>query len=588
MFEQSPALCLLLDTRFFIVAATDAYLAATMTVREHIVGRSLFDVFPDNPDDPAADGVRNLKASLERVRTTARADAMAVQKYDVRRPEAEGGGFEVRHWSPRNWPVLEGGALAFIVHQVEDVTALMQLRERADSQSSLNDALKTHAGRMEAEVVNRAKELQVTNTQLRAAEEELRRFNEELEQRVRIESEARARAEDQFRQAQKMEAVGLLAGGVAHDFNNLLTVMLSCSALVLEELSDGHAARADILDIEEAARRAAGLTRQLLAFSRRQVLSPTTLSLNDVVLQSQPLLRRLLGEDIELASVCAKELSATRADRGLIEQVLMNLVVNARDAMPRGGTITIETSNLELDENSGGCLGAAPGRYVMLAVTDTGCGMTEDTRARLFLPFFTTKAVGRGTGLGLSMVHGVVKQSGGELLVYSVLGKGSTIKVCLPREARVVEAEAGVASVVEPLPHVRLLLVEDEEAVRSVAVRILRREGVSVVAASSPLEALELCRDQATRFDVVLTDVVMPSMDGPTFIERLAEVRSDFRVVFMSGYTGGALVHQHVLASNATFLQKPFTPAQLLGRLREALSAPMWGPTSAAGTRRSS
>ena len=569
VFEQSPSLCLLLDPNFHIVAATDAYLAATMTERQRITGRSLFDVFPDNPDDPTADGVRNLRASLERVRATRKADSMAVQKYDVRKPGEST--FEVRHWSPRNSPVLVGGEVVFIVHQVEDVTAFMQLREQSETQTSLNEALRTHAGRMEAEVVNRAKELQTTNAQLREAQEELRRFNDELEQRVQKESAARAMAEAQFRQAQKMEAVGLLAGGIAHDFNNLLTVMLSCSALALDELPQTHAVRGDLVDIHEAAERAASLTRQLLAFSRQQVLTPTVVDLNDVVQRSHPLLRRLLGERFELTAVCSKPLGPVFVDRGTLEQVLMNLVVNARDAMPNGGTITIETADTELDAHAQGVLGAPPGRYVMLAVTDTGTGMTEETKAQLFLPFFTTKGVGRGTGLGLAMVHGAVKQSGGELIVYSVLGKGSCFKVFLPLH---VSAADTVSALPLPEPEqltgVTVLLVEDEEAVRAVAMRCLHRAGVAVIAAASPREALMLCRDPNVTFDLVLTDVVMPGMDGPAFIEQLSQLRGRVEVVFMSGYTGGALVNQRLFSSAAAFLQKPFTPRQLVARLSEA------------------
>ncbi|MBL8937767.1 MAG: response regulator [Archangium sp.] len=573
-FEQSPSPCLLLDRDLRIVAATQAYLQATMTERAAITGRSLFEVFPDNPDDPGADGVRNLRASLERVLATAKPDAMAVQKYDVRRPASEGGGFEVRYWSPRNWPVLENGVVAFVVHQVEDVTAFIQLREQSATQSTQYAALRTHAGQMEAEIVNRARELQTSNEQLREAQAALRRFNEELERRVQHESEARARAEAEFRQAQKMEAVGLLAGGIAHDFNNLLTVILTCSSLVLDDLEPDHTVRADVADIQQAAQRAATLTRQLLAFSRRQVLTPASLCLNEVVEQSRPLLQRLLGERFALEAVCARDLAITSVDRGLLEQVLMNLVVNARDAMPDGGTIIIETANTELDDDAHGVLGAPPGHYVMLAVTDTGTGMSDETKEQLFLPFFTTKGVGRGTGLGLSMVHGAVKQSGGELIVYSVLGKGSSFKVFLPMQEGTRQAlPAPDLAVPDRLPGVTVLLVEDEEAVRAVTTRCLERAGVTVITAARPDEALELGRDPNVRFDVVLSDVVMPSMEGPTFIEQLSKVRSGFAVVFMSGYTGGALVHQRVLQSAVPFLQKPFTPHQLLGRLNEALQS---------------
>ncbi|MFZ5440253.1 MAG: response regulator [Myxococcota bacterium] len=592
VIDQLPELYLVLDPTFSIVAVSDAYLSATMTRREQVVGRSLFEVFPDNPDDPHANGVRNLKASLERVRDTCRPDAMAVQKYDIRRPEAEGGGFEVRYWSPQNSPVMVDGRLAYIVHRAVDVTDFLLLRERAATQDSVNAELRTRADRSEEEIVARSRELQATNERLREAHLELETLNAQLEKRVhertselraanlalRQEMDARAHAEEQFRQAQKMEAVGLLAGGIAHDFNNLLTVILSCSALLAEEIVEGHPLRRDLLDITESAERAAGLTRQLLTFSRRQVSSPTSVDLNEVVRQSVPFFRRLLGENVRLDSKCAPSLPRTRVDRGHVEQVLMNLVVNARDAMPLGGAITIETSSVELDEQAGGYLGAAPGSYVVLAVTDTGTGMAEETRARLFLPFFTTKGIGRGTGLGLSMVHGVVKQSHGELFVDTTLGAGTTFKVCFP-----VELEAAVserASTAEPLPppaqSAVILVVEDEEPVRDVTARILRHDGYTVLTASSPAQALARFAD--AQFELLLTDVVMPDMDGPTFVEKLAERRAEpFRVLFMSGYTGGTAVHQRVLESNAAFVQKPFTPRQLRMRVREALAAERQG-----------
>jgi signal transduction histidine kinase/CheY-like chemotaxis protein len=432
----------------------------------------------------------------------------------------------------------------------------------------------TRAGRMEAEIIARAHELQQANLKLREMTETLELRVHQRTQELAGATAERDRLESQFRQAQKMEAVGQLAGGVAHDFNNLLTVILSCTDLAKAAVPPGETLYEDLSDIEGAAQRAAALTRQLLTFSRTNVVNPVTVDLNDVVERSTAMLRRLVGEHISVASVAGRDLATVRVDRGLIDQVLMNLVVNARDAMPAGGSITIETANLELDGTSRGYLGAKPGRYVMLAVTDTGIGMDEATQQKIFLPFFTTKGVGRGTGLGLAMVHGVVKENEGEILVYSAVGKGTTFKILLPaRSGPVAVAETVAAPAVVTRPTETVLLVEDEDTVRDVARRVLAVAGYKVLVASTPAEALALAADASMQFDLVITDVVMPGMDGPTFVEALQKTRPrPVRVLFMSGYTGGALVHQRVIASHARFLQKPFVPAQLLARVREALS----------------
>ncbi len=584
LFQSAPGLYMVLNERLHIVASSDAYLSATMTRREAVLGRSVFEVFPDNPADAGADGVRNLRASLERVLASGQPDAMAVQRYDIR--VRDGSGFEVRYWSPRNFPVKVDGRLAYIIHCAEDVTEYVALRE----DKAENQALRSQAGHMETQILARSRELHGANAELREAQSRLRQLNDNLEERVaertreleqsnaalQAQMKERETAEEQFRQAQKMEAVGQLAGGVAHDFNNLLTVMFSCvEALKAEPLSD--VGKVDLGDIEQAANRAAGLTRQLLTFSRRNVMHPVVLDLNDVVRQSEAILRRVIGENIDLISVCDPGLRHVLADRGLLEQVLMNLVVNARDAMPQGGKLTIETMNTHLDgQTPGSQLSPAPGSYVMLAVTDTGIGMTPETQARIFLPFFTTKAVGRGTGLGLSMVHGAVKQSRGEILVHSAVGQGTTFKIYLPvtDSEPVAAAPPLLGGAVNSTPTETVLLVEDEEQVRLVAARTLTRAGYTVVTAGTPGEALAWCRANRTHVHLVLTDVVMPEFDGPTFIEQLARSRSDFKVLFMSGYTGGALAHQKILEAHESFLQKPFTPQQLLERLREALERP--------------
>jgi two-component system cell cycle sensor histidine kinase/response regulator CckA len=382
----------------------------------------------------------------------------------------------------------------------------------------------------------------------------------------------RRQLEAQLRQVQKMDAVGQLAGGVAHDFNNLLTAMLSFAGFVRDDLGPGHPSIADLDEVIAAGRRAAALTRQLLAFSRKELLVPEQLDVNEVVSHSARMLKRLIGEHIDLETALHEPLGPVLADRGQLEQVIVNLAVNARDAMPRGGKLTIETSLVELDEvYVRGHLGAKPGRYVMIAVTDTGTGMSAETQARIFEPFFTTKGPGKGTGLGLSTVFGIVKQSGGDIQVYSALGRGTTFKIYLPEDAAEVTAAKAVPA---PRRAARgtetVLLVEDDDAVRTVAKRTLAGAGYQVFEAAGSQEALRLATDDVN-IDLLITDVVMPELSGPELVERLKARRPTLRVLFMSGYTGGALAHQGILKQGAHYLQKPFTPELLLPAVRAAL-----------------
>jgi PAS domain S-box-containing protein len=339
------------------------------------------------------------------------------------------------------------------------------------------------------------------------------------------------RLEEQFRQSQKMEAVGRLAGGVAHDFNNLLSVILTFSGTLAEDLKPGNPMLAELQEIQKAGNRAAGLTRQLLAFSRRQALEPRTLGLSDVVSGLDKMLRRLIGEDVELVTSSARGLGSIKADPGQIEQVLMNLVINARDAMPRGGRLSIETSNVELDEEyARDHLGVKPGPHVMLAVSDTGVGMDKETLARIFEPFFTTKEVGKGTGLGLATVFGIVEQSNGSIWVYSEPGKGTSFKIYFPR----VERPAEPAREIAPSPaslrgSETILLVEDEEQVRNMVRGILRKNGYEVLDVQNGGEALLCCERHAGKIDLLLTDVVMPMMSGPALAQRLSCVRPDLK-----------------------------------------------------------
>ncbi|MEA2696438.1 MAG: two-component system, cell cycle sensor histidine kinase and response regulator CckA, partial [Myxococcales bacterium] len=360
-----------------------------------------------------------------------------------------------------------------------------------------------------------------------------------------------------------------------HDFNNLLSVILGYTILALQDLTPGAVLYDDIQEIKTAAERAAALTRQLLAFSRQQILQPRVVDLAQIIMGMKAMLSRLIGEDIELSTSTTPELGRVLADPGQIEQVVMNLAVNARDAMPDGGKLTIELSNVQLAPTQASSpLGAVPGDYVMLAVSDTGMGMDLKTRARIFDPFFTTKEPGKGTGLGLSTVLGIVQQSGGNVSVYSELGAGTTFKVYLPRTDRALVAAPGSEPAITLGGTETILLVEDEEQVRVVASAILRRSGYQVLEASNGEEALLLLKDSSVKIELLLTDVVMPRMSGRKLAEQVARLRPALKLLFASGYTDDAVVRHGVLDAGVAFLQKPFTPHALLSKVRQVLDAP--------------
>jgi PAS domain S-box-containing protein len=378
--------------------------------------------------------------------------------------------------------------------------------------------------------------------------------------------------ESQYRHAQKMEAIGRLAGSVAHDFNNALSVILGYSSMVLDDLKADDPMRSDVNAIRQAAERASQLTRQLLAFSRQQALNLRAMSLNDIVVESERMLHRLLGEDIELVTRLERDAASIKVDSGQLDQVIMNLAVNARDAMPDGGKLTIETKNILLDEPyATGHFGVTPGSYVMLAMSDTGAGMSKETQAHIFEPFFTTKGPGKGTGLGLATVFGIVRQSGGNIWVYSEPGRGTTFRIYFPAVEAIAESGQEVAAPIALGGSETILLVEDQDDVRAVAMQILRRYGYQVIECRNGDEALVECERQARSIHLLLTDVVMPHINGRDLAQRLLTIRPDMRVLYMSGYTENAVIEHGMLDSSMEYMQKPFAPEQLVRRVREIL-----------------
>ncbi|MBA3694488.1 MAG: response regulator [Acidobacteria bacterium] len=381
------------------------------------------------------------------------------------------------------------------------------------------------------------------------------------------------RLEEQLKQSQKLESVGRLAGGIAHDFNNMLTAINGYSELTLRTLEGDHPLRRNIEEIKKAGDRSALLTHQLLAFSRQQVLQPVVLDLNEVIVDTSKMLERMIGEDIQLVLALEAETELVNVDPGQLSQIIMNMVVNARDAMPQGGKLTIETANIFLEpDEARQKVGILPGPYVMLAVCDTGHGINDQILQHIFEPFFTTKEIGRGTGLGLATVYGIVKQSGGNIEVDSKVGVGTTFKIYLPQVTERPEAAEIEETLAElPVATETILLVEDEELVRNLSRKILETCGYKVIEARNGLEALEVCENGDYEIDLLMTDVVMPQMGGRELAEKLSERLPNLQILFTSGYTDNAMARHGVIKTSTNFLQKPFTFNALARKVRQLL-----------------
>jgi PAS domain S-box-containing protein len=692
LFEATPGAYLILAPDFTIIAVNDAYCRATMTVREEILGRNLFEVFPDNPDDAQATGESNLRSSLNRVLELRRPDVMAIQKYDIRRPASEGGGFEERHWSPLNAPLLDGqGRVVAIIHRVQDVTDLVRLEAESVARDKL--AQEQHAiifqlrnanqelarridenRRLERERHFEVEAHQATASALAESEVRFRTLAENLpgivyrrivkksgEIHDRFVSEGvkkflgvepellmsgkkslldyihpddslrnlaamkdaasrsqplvievrklvqpggdvrwwqihttptnlgngdiqwdgialditdRKAAQQQLQQALKMDAVGQLTGGIAHDFNNLLTVILGNAELLADQLTDNQRLRSLAQLTQTAAERGAELTNHLLAFARRQTLEPRSVDVNRLTAGLDAMLRRTLGESIEIEFVRGAGLWNAVVDPTQLESALLNLAINARDAMPGGGRLTIETANAYIDDTYAATHEeVATGQYVLIAVSDTGTGMDAATAARAFEPFFSTKEIGKGTGLGLSMVYGFVKQSGGHVKIYSESGHGTTVKIYLQRsnDARTSENANGGDQGKELRGAESILLVEDDDIVRRHVESQLRELGYEVRSANNGPAAMAVLRTEA-RIDLLFTDMVMPGgMNGRDLAQAALVLRPGLKVLFTSGYAENAALHQGRLDRTVQLIRKPYRRRDLAAKLRQIL-----------------
>jgi len=664
LFEALPHLVLVLTPGpdFIMVAANEGRLRGTNTRREDCIGRSIFEVFARNPDGQSEFGAGVLRASLERVVQTGRPDRMAITKYDIPRPASEGGGFEVRYWSPLNVPVLDDrGEVRYIIHQTEDVTDQVLAEQHSSTHLKLADErfraalLASEAGIFDwyidehsfycdsalqqlfglpdvltSEPVERfldhvhVADLGIVRTALaecvhgkdfvvefrlkrdagrqwllskgkvfrdaagnpsyvtgtcaditarKQAEKALSDLNETLEARVAAEVAERSRVEDTLHQAQKMEAVGQLAGGIAHDFNNLLTGVIGSLELMQRRRRSGDETNDEryITAAVTSAQRAAALTQRLLAFSRRQTLDLKPLEVNPLVASLEDLLHRTTREDITVTTHLAAGLALVRMDANQLESAVINLAINARDAMPDGGTITITTAAVHLTPEEGAAMDLAEGDYVTLTVADTGVGMTPEVLAKVFEPFYTTKPIGQGTGLGLSMVYGYMRQANGGVRILSQPGKGTQVQLYMPclggdldilpsEESR--SAPLGVGEVV--------LVVEDEAVVRSLIVEVLGELGYQTLEAGNAQEAIPFL-ENPQRIDLMISDVGLPGMNGRQLADLAQANRPELKVLLATGYAEGSNVEGY-LAANMQIITKPFAIDALANKISEMLN----------------
>ena len=665
LFEALPHLVLVLSRGpdFIMLAANEGRLRGTNTRREDCIGRSIFEVFGNNPDELSEFGPGVLRASLERVMRTRRPDRMAITKYDIPRPIGEGGGFEVRYWSPLNTPVLDDrGEVLYITHQTEDVTEQVIEQQRSNSNLKIADerfraalmaseagifdwylnedrlyfdsALQQLFGLPEVldsgaverflayvepgdreqvrkslaqcvdgqhfsvefrlhrvpkerwlvckgEVFRDAAGVPsyVTGTCVdisarKQAENALRELNETLEVRVAAEVAERTQVEHTLHQAQKMEAVGQLTGGIAHDFNNLLTGVIGS----LELMQRRHRAGKSVDDERyinaavTSAQRAAALTQRLLAFSRRQTLDLKPIDVNQLVASLEDLLQRTTGENIEIVTRLAAGLSLARMDANQLESALLNLVINARDAMPHGGTITVTTASVHLERDQGEPIHLKAGEYVTLTVTDTGVGMTPQVLAKVFEPFFTTKPIGKGTGLGLSMVYGYMRQANGAVQILSEPGKGTCIQLYMPCHVGDEAILAVAQNTAAPLGTGEVVLVvEDETVVRSLIVEVLDDLGYQTLEAGNAQEAIPIL-ETAQRIDLMISDVGLPGMNGRQLADLAQSRRPQLKVLFATGYAEGTNASDF-LAPNMEIITKPFAIDALANKISEMLSS---------------
>lgn len=664
LFEALPHLVLVLTPGpdFIMVAANEGRVRGTNTRREDCIGRSIFEVFGRNPDGQSEFGAGVLRASLERVVQTGRPDRMAITKYDIPRPASEGGGFEVRYWSPLNVPVLDDrGEVRYIIHQTEDVTDQVLAEQHSSTHLKLADErfraalLASEAGifdwyidehsfycdsalqqlfglpdvltsepverfldhvhvadrgivraalaecvhgkdfvvefRLKRDVgrqwlLSKGKVFRdaagnpsyVTGTcaditARRQAEKALSDLNETLEARVAAEVAERSRVEDTLHQAQKMEAVGQLTGGIAHDFNNLLTGVIGSLELMQRRRRSGDETNDEryITAAVTSAQRAAALTQRLLAFSRRQTLDLKPLEVNPLVASLEDLLHRTTREDITVTTHLAAGLALVRMDANQLESAVINLAINARDAMPDGGTITITTAAVHLTPEEGAAMDLAEGDYVTLTVADTGVGMTPEVLAKVFEPFYTTKPIGQGTGLGLSMVYGYMRQANGGVRILSQPGKGTQVQLYMPclggdldilpsEESR--SAPLGVGEVV--------LVVEDEAVVRSLIVEVLGELGYQTLEAGNAQEAMPFL-ENPQRIDLMISDVGLPGMNGRQLADLAQANRPELKVLLATGYAEGSNVEGY-LAANMQIITKPFAIDALANKISEMLN----------------